>query len=147
MNPRKLKRTLLTLVLLGGVLSAAYYYFWGRYTYLVTAYCNCPICINVKAFHDGRFANGKKIYWGGIAADPKIPFGTNIELVPVMPQDLFAVSKILKGRKQFQVTDRGGKIKARHVDLFIPKSMGGHPAAKRWGARRMRLRINGKLAE
>jgi len=124
-----------------------YYVSWGRYLYLVTAYCNCPICINVKKYQDNQFASGKRIYWGGIAADPKIPFRSHIELLPTWPQDWMSVAKILRGRRKFIVEDRGGKIKGRHIDLFIPDSMGGHKTARNWGVRRMRIKINGVLAE
>lgn len=124
-----------------------YYYSWGRYLYLVTAYCSCPICINIPAYHDGRFASGKKVYWGGIAADPKIPFRSTVELVPVWPSDHWKVSRVLQHRTKFRVEDRGGKIKGRHIDIFIPDSMGGHKIALEWGRQKMRISINGKLAE
>ncbi len=132
------------LILLG---CALYYHYWGKHLYIVTAYCNCPICINVQRYHDSHFANGKHIYWGGIAADPKVPFGTKVELVPLMPQDWLAVAALLKGRRDFVVEDRGGKIKGKHIDLFIPDTMGGHKAAKAWGKRLVRLRMNGQWAE
>lgn len=138
-------------ILLYGFLAFAawmtYYQLWGKYLYLVTAYCDCPICINVPKYRDGQFASGRKIYWGGIAADPKVPFKTKIELIPHWPGDWFAVLGLLKARRDFIVEDRGGKIKGKHIDLFIPDSMGGHKAALQWGARRMRLKINGKFAE
>ncbi|OGW79756.1 MAG: hypothetical protein A3G33_01760 [Omnitrophica bacterium RIFCSPLOWO2_12_FULL_44_17] len=124
-----------------------YYYLWGRYTFLVTAYCNCPICINVPEFYDGKFASGKKIYWGGIAADKKYKFGTQMELVPFFPQDSLAIFSILRGRRNFIVEDCGGKIRNRHIDLFIPDKFGGHQEAKEWGARWMRVKVNGKWAE
>jgi len=114
---------------------------------LITAYCNCPICINVKKYHDGRFASGKKVYWGALAADPSIPFRTKVELMPLWPQDWAVIFTRLKGRRNFKVEDRGGKIKGKHIDLFIPDSLGGHKAARRWGARRMRLKINGEWAD
>ncbi|MBI1978356.1 MAG: 3D domain-containing protein [Candidatus Omnitrophica bacterium] len=143
----RLKRTLIAYAFLTFALYTIYYYTWGRHLYLVTAYCNCPICVNVKKWHDSQFASGKKIYWGGIAADPKIPFGTRVEVVPHWPQDWAAVFALLKSRRKFRVEDRGGKIQGRHVDLFIPDSMGGHKAALRWGRRKMRIKINGKWAE
>lgn len=143
----RVKRGIFLYLLFVGLLWGTYYQLWGKYLYLVTAYCNCPICINVPKYHDGRFASRKKIYWGGAAADRAIPFGTQIELVPHWPGDWFAALGLLKGRRDFVVEDRGGKIKGKHIDLFIPDSMGGHKAALEWGARRMRLKINGKLAE
>lgn len=54
---------------------------------------------------------------------------------------------ILKGRNDFIVEDRGGKIKGKHLDLFIPDSLGGHQAARKWGVRRMRIQLNGEWAE
>lgn len=113
----------------------------------MTAYCNCPICINVKKYHDGRFASGKKVYWGGLAADAVLPIGTRVELVPHWPQDWGAVFHLLHRRRNFRVEDRGGKIKGKHIDLFIPDSFGGHKAALKWGVRRMRIKINGKWAD
>ena len=120
---------------------------WERHAYIVTAYCNCPICINVKEYYDGKFASGKGAYWGGIAADPHVAFGTKVELVPLFPQDWFSVAVLLQGRRNFIVEDRGGKIKGKHVDLFIPDLLGGHQTAKLWGNRKMRLKINDNWAE
>ena len=113
----------------------------------MTAYCNCPICINVKKYQDNQFASGRPIYWGGIAADPSIPFGSKVELAPHWPQDWLADQVILQGRRNFTVEDRGGKIKGRHIDLFIPDSLGAHSMARKWGVRRMRIKINGKWAK
>jgi len=115
---------------------------------LVTAYCNCPICVNIKKYqHDDQFASGKRIYWGGIAADRSIPFKTKVELVPLWPQDWGTLTTLLKGRRKFVVEDRGGKIKGKHLDIFIPDSMGGHQTARRWGVRRMRIKLNGEWAD
>ena len=144
---KRLKRTIFAYALFTFLAYTAYYEFWGKHVYLVTAYCNCPICINVPQYRDNKFASGKKLYWGAAAADSKVKFGSKIELVPLWPQDWFAEQKVLKGRNKFTVEDRGGKIKGKHIDLFIPDSMGGHKAALHWGARRMRLKINGKFAE
>ncbi len=143
-NLRKKILALALVVLFGGT---TYEVLWARYFYLITAYCNCPICINVKEFQDGRFANGKKIYWGGVAAPPEIPFGTKIELIPFWPVDFFAINRILRNKRTFQVEDRGGMIKGKHIDLFIPDSLGGHRTALSWGRRWMRLKLDGKLAE
>lgn len=125
----------------------AYYSLWGRHLYLVTAYCNCPICINVPEFRDGRFASGKKVYWGGIAADPAVPFGSEVELVPFWPVDRWKIKTILKKRIKFQVEDRGGMIKGKHIDLFIPDSMGGHKTALKWGRQKLRIKLDGELAD
>ena len=151
-NPEKKRRRVLTGItaiiyasILAALLWKAYDFFWARHQYLITAYCDCPICINVKGFRDGKFASGRPVYWGGIAADKSIPFGAEIELVPVMPTDWLAVRGLLDGRKNFTVEDRGGKIRGRHFDIFFPQSMGGHQIAKQWGARRMRIKIDDRL--
>lgn len=126
---------------------AAYQFFWARHFYAVTAYCNCPICINVPAYRDDQFASGKKVYWGAVAADPSVPFGAKVELVPQSPLDILDVFFLLKGRFNYRVEDRGGKIKGRDIDIYIPQSIGGHKQALRWGRRHMRVKINGKLAD
>ncbi|MBI4357752.1 MAG: 3D domain-containing protein [Candidatus Omnitrophica bacterium] len=149
-NPNSLvarfKRAIFAYGFLTIFLWSVYYAFWGRHLYLVTAYCNCPICINVKKYQDDQFASGRRIYWGGMAADPRVPFGTTMELVPHWPQDWLAVFGLLKGKRKFRVEDRGGKIKGKHLDLFIPDSMGGHKTARQWGVRRMRVKVNGDWA-
>jgi 3D (Asp-Asp-Asp) domain-containing protein len=123
----------------------AYDVLWLQHRYLITAYCDCPICVNVKKFRDGKFASHHPVYWGGIAADKKIPFNSNVELLPVTPLDWFAVWDSLSGRRNFTVEDRGGKIKGRHLDIYIPQSRGGHQTALNWGVRRMRVKISGRL--
>jgi len=143
----RLKRGIFIYIIFVGLVWMTYYQLWGKYLYLVTAYCDCPICINVPKYRDGRFANGKRVYWGGVAADPRVPFETELTLVPHWPGDWFAVLGLLKGRRDFVVEDRGGKIKGRHIDLFIPDSMGGHKAALQWGRRKMRLKMNGVWAD
>ncbi|MBI4372247.1 MAG: 3D domain-containing protein [Candidatus Omnitrophica bacterium] len=143
----RLTQIFFSYILIVFTLWSLYYAFWGRHLYLVTAYCSCPICINVKKYHDGQFASGKKIYWGGIAADPSVPFGSRVELMPLWPQDWNAVFSVLQGKRKFRVEDRGGKIKGKHIDLFIPDSLSGHKAALKWGARRMRIKLNGQWAE
>ena len=81
---------ILLMVAIAAVLIAvvwnAYYFFWARHEYVVTAYCNCPICVNIKEFRDGKFANRQPVHWGAVAADKSIPFGSRIELVPVSPR-------------------------------------------------------------
>lgn len=132
---------------LAGAAFKAYDILWLRHRYLITAYCDCPVCINVPAFRDGKFASRHPVYWGGVAADKSIPFGSNVELVPVTPRDWFAIWKFLGNRRQFIVEDRGGKIHSRHIDLFFSGAQGGHQAALKWGTRRMRVRINGRLMD
>lgn len=143
---RKFKRKVFAGAALCFILAFAYESFWGRYLYRVTAYCGCPICINVKEYQDGQFASGKPVYWGGAAADRRISFNSKIELLPHWPQDLFVVHRFLDGRRRFVVEDRGGKIKGRAIDLFIPDELGGHEMALEWGVRRMRVKVDGKLA-
>ncbi|MFH0985229.1 MAG: 3D domain-containing protein [Candidatus Omnitrophota bacterium] len=121
--------------------------FWKRHEYLITAYCNCPICINVPAFRDGKFASRRPVYWGGVAADRSVPLGSSLELVPVTPRDWYATYHFLGGKREFTVEDRGGKIRGRHIDIFFPDSRGGHKAATHWGVRRMRVKINGQLMD
>lgn len=125
----------------------AYDVLWLRHRYLITAYCDCPICINVPAFRDGKFASRRPVYWGGVAADKSVPFGSSVELVPVTVRDWFAVWSLLDDRRQFTVEDRGGKIHDRHIDIFFPGSRGGHQTALHWGVRRMRVKINGQLMD
>lgn len=144
---RRLKQRILGWSFLLLFVLVVYYVTWGRHLYLITAYCNCSVCINVKEYHDGRFASGKKVYWGGVAADRKVPFGTKIELVPLWPADFLVVNDILKNRKDFRVEDRGGLIRGKHIDLFIADDMGGHKTALKWGRRWMRIRMNGEWAE
>jgi len=120
---------------------------WLRHRYLITAYCDCPICINVPAFRNGKFASKRPVYWGGVATDKSIPFGSSVELVPFTVRDWFAVWSYLGDRRRFTVEDRGGKIRSRHIDIFIPQSRGGHQTALHWGIRRMRVKINGQLMD
>ncbi len=125
----------------------AYDVLWLRHRYLITAYCDCPVCINVPEFRDGKFASKRPVYWGGVAAGKSIPFGSSVELVPVTLRDWLGVWYFLDDRRQFTVEDRGGKIHERHIDIFFPQSMGGHQKALHWGVRRMRVKINGRLMD
>lgn len=147
MSLNRLRKKIVRYALLIFIVWAFYQIFWARYFYIVTAYCNCPICVNVPEYLDNQFASGKKIYWGGAAADPKVPFGARIELVPQSPKDIWDVLTLLRGRFKYRVEDRGGKIQGRHIDLYIPKSLGGHKKALKWGKKRMRIKINGELAK
>ncbi len=135
-------KVVFVLALAAGALKA-YDIFWLRHRCLITAYCDCPVCINVPEFRDGKFASHHPVYWGGVAADKSIPFGSSVELVPVTAQDWIAVWFYLKGRRHFTVEDRGGKIHGRHMDIFFPQSIGGHERALHWGTRRMRIKVNG----
>jgi len=147
---KKISRFVLRIVLLGILVACvwkAYDVYWLRHRYLITAYCDCPICINVPEFRDGKFASRRPVYWGGVAASRPIPFGSTLELIPVTAMDWFAVKAYLGDRTHFTVEDRGGKIHGRHIDIFFPQSMGGHEIARHWGIRRMRVRVNGKLMD
>jgi 3D (Asp-Asp-Asp) domain-containing protein len=144
---KKILVVIVFLFMLGAILWRAYDVFWLRHRYLITAYCDCPICINVPEFRNGKFASLRSVYWGGVAAAKAIPFGSDVELVPVTLWDWFAVRNFLGDRRHFTVEDRGGKIRDRHIDIFFPQSRGGHQAAVRWGVRRMRVKINGQLME
>ena len=145
-----MKKHLLRIVLLlmFGVCAFKFYdIHWLRHRYLITAYCDCPICINRVGFRDGKFANMQSVHWGGMAADKSVPFGASVELLPVTVKDLLAVDTYLGKRRHFTVEDRGSKIRGKRLDIYFPQSRGGHEAALHWGARRMRVRINGKLAD
>ncbi|MFH1208575.1 MAG: 3D domain-containing protein [Candidatus Omnitrophota bacterium] len=144
---KKILVVIVFLFMLGAILWRAYDVFWLRHRYLITAYCDCPICINVPEFRDGKFASLRPVHWGGVAADKSIPFGSNVELVPVTLRDWLAVWNLLGDRRHFKVEDRGGKIRGRHIDIFFPQSRGGHQAAVHWGVRRMRVKIDGQLMD
>jgi 3D (Asp-Asp-Asp) domain-containing protein len=132
------------ILVLVGCMWKAYDVLWLRHRYLITAYCDCPICINVPEFRNGKFASLRPVYWGGVAAGKSVPFGSSVELVPVTLWDWLAVRNFLSDRRHFTVEDRGGKIHDRHIDIFFPQSRGGHQAALKWGTRRMRVKINGQ---
>ena len=147
---KKIIRLVTKIVLISILLAVAwraYDVLWLRHRYLITAYCDCPICINVPKFRDGKFASHHPVYWGGVAAGKSVPFGSSVELVPFTVRDWLGVWYLLGDRRQFTVEDRGGKIHDRHIDIFFPQSMGGHQTALRWGIRRMRVKINGRLMD
>ena len=124
------------------ILIAVIYYFSRPIDiYEVTAYCNCKICINKLGFRDKRFASMEETYFGGIAAPRRIPFGTKIRLIPLKERDQEAVNELLEGRLDYIVEDRGFLIRERRLDIFIPKRMGGHKTAQKWGTRQMRIAI------
>ena len=71
----------------------------------------------------GVTASGKKACHGTVAADPAVfPFGTKLEI---------------PGYGIGVVEDIGGAIKGRHIDVWFSS----HAAAKRWGVKRLRLRV------
>ena len=90
--------------------------FAGYYT--VTAYCACRKCCGDQA--DGITATGKRVRPGMIAADwRRLPPGTRVRL------------SCLPGRT-FVVEDKGGAIKGRRIDVYIPS----HRDALKFGIRR-----------
>jgi 3D (Asp-Asp-Asp) domain-containing protein len=142
-----LKRKILIVTALFLASWMAYHFLWGQYLYRVTAYCDCPICINVDQHRDSHFASGRPVYWGGVAADRNVPFRSSVDLVPHSPQDMLAVYLFLRGRRSFLVEDRGGQIRGRKIDVFIPHELGGHETARNWGVRNMRIKVNGAFAK
>lgn len=92
----------------------------GRFAgyYTVTAYCACSKCCGKHA--DGITASGKPVRSGMIATDWRhLPRGTRVRLS-------FAPGKT------FVVEDKGGAIKGRRIDVFIPS----HRDALKFGIRR-----------
>ncbi len=110
--------------------------------YTVTAYCNCPICINKHEFQDKRFASYRPTYFGGIAAPREFRFGTQIRLIPLKEKDREAMDKYLEGREYYLVEDRGFLIRGNRLDIFIPQRLGGHKTAQKWGSRKMRIVVS-----
>jgi 3D (Asp-Asp-Asp) domain-containing protein len=118
-----------------------FFYFRNQNIYIVTAYCNCQVCINKHAYRDGRFASNKLTYFGGIAAPKNIKFGTNVKLIPLTEADKKAVNTYLEGKTEYRVEDRGYLIKGNRLDIFIPKRMGGHKTARLWGTRKLKIKF------
>ena len=85
----------------------------------VTAYCACKKCCGSHA--QGLTASGHRISYNGghfVAADTRLlPFGTKL----VIPG--------YANGKPVEVIDKGGAIKGRHIDLFMPT----HQKAVEWG--------------
>lgn len=74
------------------------FYYLGSYD--ITYYCPCAICCGVET---GITASGARAISGiTVAADPSIPFGTEL---------------YIDGQK-YIVQDRGGAIKGNHIDIF-----------------------------
>ncbi|MFA5087499.1 MAG: 3D domain-containing protein [Candidatus Omnitrophota bacterium] len=128
-------------VILALIIILAIVYVQNSDVYTVTAYCNCRICINKKNFRDGRFSSNQRVYFGGAAARKSIPFNTKIRLIPLSQKDKTAIDRYFKGRKDFIIEDRGFLITGNRIDIFIPKSMGGHKTALKWGKRKMRVKM------
>jgi len=98
----------------------------GWQLFNVSGYCsNCGICVK-KEFRNGRFASGKRCYFGGVAADRANPFGTKVEF-----------KKRIHGLTSFRVEDRGRIIKGNKIDIWFPT----HKEAKNFGRKRLYGRI------
>src|SRR3989338_7965204 len=99
------------LILFCLLIIAATHHFGQQNVYTVTAYCPCTLCINKRAFQDGKFASNTRSYWGGAAGPAGIPFGTQVNLVRLNPPDTAAIDKYFKGRCNFIIEDRGFLIR------------------------------------
>jgi len=86
----------------------------------VSAYCPCSRCCGQYA--DGVTASGQPAIGKLVAAPKEIPFGTII----FVPGYGFA-----------PVSDRGGAIRGRKLDLLFPT----HRQALRWGRQRITVWI------
>lgn len=92
--------------------------------YRVTAYCSCPKCCGKWA--DGYFASGRKVCFGGVAADKRLPYGTEI-----------VFREPVRGRRRFRVEDRGSAIKGRRLDIYFPT----HKEALQFGVKYLNARV------
>ena len=107
---------------------------------LATGYCNCGECCGWRLDESGqpvydygpmrgmpkdvgRTSTGAVARPGTIAADPKVFRAGTCLYVP--------------GYGMGRVEDVGGAIKGAHIDLWFPS----HEEARRWGARRLRVRV------
>ena len=85
----------------------------------VTAYCPCTKCCGPKAH--GVTASGKSVRFNNgkfVAADTSLlPFGSTLRIPGYADYEVV------------EVTDRGGAIKGRKLDVFYPT----HAEALRWG--------------
>ena len=86
----------------------------------VSAYCTCAKCCG--EFADGYTASGKLAEGLIIAAPPKYPFGTIMD-VP--------------GYGVAVVEDRGGAIKGNKLDILFPS----HQAALNWGRKYLMVKV------
>lgn len=88
-------------------------------TFEATAYCNHPICINVKKYRDGLTSTGTIARVGIVAVDPSvIPLGRDI---------------YIEGLGWFRTEDTGGKIKGKKIDIFL----GDIEKAKEFGRKKV----------
>jgi 3D (Asp-Asp-Asp) domain-containing protein len=99
-----------------------------RELFTVTAYCPCRKCCGTWS-RDGRTASGRSIHYNGgcfVAADTSVlPFYTKVS-VPGYA-----------GGRPVPVLDRGRDVRGRHIDVFFRS----HSRAKRWGSRKMWIKI------
>jgi len=115
MDARRAVGALVLLALIAAP-AAAKNVFAGYYT--VTAYCPCPKCCGKEA--DGITATGKDVEEGMIATDWRhLPPGTKVRL-SCFPD------------RTFVVEDKGGAIKGRRIDVYMPT----HHAALEFGIQR-----------
>lgn len=91
-------------------------------TVIVTAYCACSICCGASA--DGKTATGRSAALKGVAVDPKlIPLGSRLDI---------------PGYGNWQLADDvGGAIKGKHIDIRFKT----HKEAKKWGTRKLKIRV------
>lgn len=105
---------------------------WAWEEYEATAYCSCEKCCNVWAKKgvnkngERIFASGKKLYFGGVATDKRLAFGTNIE-----------TRLAIEGVTAYKVEDRGGAINGQKIDFWFPS----HQEALNFGRRKIWLRV------
>ncbi len=94
----------------------------GRWA-IVTAYCSCEECCGEHAV--GLFASGRRVYWGGVAADWRVfPQGTKVEIEGF--------------QGPFRVEDKGRLIKGSKLDIWMPT----HAQAEDFGRQRLWVTVN-----
>lgn len=73
-----------------------------------------------------RMANGQRVHYGAVAADPRVlPLGTVI---------------YIEGMGQFVVKDTGGAIKGNRLDIWMPSTKN----AFKFGRRTVKVRVISK---
>jgi len=86
-------------------------------TYTATAYCR-----------DGRTSSGARTRTGIVAADPRVlPLGSVVRVV----------TSSIRRPSLYTVTDTGGGLKGRKIDIFMPSCR----AANRFGKQRVRVAV------
>lgn len=108
----------------------------------VTGYCNCGICCSWERswmglgppVHSSGPNKGKPKEVGVTASGTKAKHGTIAADTSVLP---FGAVVYVPGYGYGRVEDRGGAIKGNKLDLWFS----AHEAAKRWGRKRMKVRV------